>query len=161
MSAICPSINHPEMRDRVDPQDRGRVRSFLRRLPTALWIVLAIMVSWSAEYVTYRVFAPPAVALRHELVGAAGELDHNLVPLPDPGLASDIRRHFREADVAVNVTQRWPNVAVTLGGIPHAGCVAALHEDRRIDGLVVIALQGYRSARDCGESNDMTWWLMP
>jgi hypothetical protein len=36
-----------------------------------------------------------------------------------------------------------------------------VRQARRIDGLVVVNLEGYRSVADCRERNDMTWWLMP
>ncbi|HUC65568.1 MAG TPA: hypothetical protein VMA53_09085 [Stellaceae bacterium] len=133
----------------------------LRRVPSAVWIVLAILLSWGAEYVVYRAFEPPGVALGYELQGAAGELDHALVPLPSAALRQDIRRHFREADVAVDTARYWPNVAVTLSGVSRTDCAAAVSQDRRMDGTVVILLQGYPSAENCGHRNDMTWWLMP
>jgi hypothetical protein len=31
----------------------------------------------------------------------------------------------------------------------------------RLDGLVVIELERYRSDRDCSDDNDMTWWILP
>jgi hypothetical protein len=137
------------------------LREALRRVPATVWIVLAILLSWSAEYAVYWAFEPPGLALRHELQGAAGELDHALVPLPSAALGDEIRRHFREADVAVDTARHWPNVAVTLSGVSRADCAAAVSQDRRLDGAVVIALQGYRSAEECGRRNDLTWWLMP
>jgi hypothetical protein len=137
------------------------LRETLRRVPSSVWIVLAILLSWSAEYAVYWAFEPPGVALRYELQGAASELDHELVPLPSTALGHEIRRHFREADVAVDTARYWPNVAVTLSGVSRVECAAAVSQDRRMDGAVVIALQGYRSAEECGRRNDMTWWLMP
>jgi hypothetical protein len=52
-------------------------------------------------------------------------------------------------------------VAVTLSGVSRVECVAAVAQDRRMDGAVVIALQGYPSAENCEQRNDMIWWLMP
>jgi hypothetical protein len=143
------------------PGSGAGLRDTLRRVPTTVWIVLAILLSWSAEYTVYWAFEPPGVALGYELQGAAGELDHALVPLPSAALRQDIRRHFREADVAVDTVRHWPNVAVTLSGVSRVDCAAAVSQDRRMDGTVVIALQGYRSTKECGRRNDMTWWLMP
>jgi hypothetical protein len=31
----------------------------------------------------------------------------------------------------------------------------------RIEGLVVIELERYRSAQHCSDDNDMTWWMLP
>jgi hypothetical protein len=143
------------------PGSGAGLRETLRRVPSTVWIGLAILLSWGAEYGVYWAFEPPGMALGYELQGAAGELDHALVPLPSAALRQDIRRHFREADVAVDTVRHWPNVAVTLSGVSRVECAAAVAQDRRMDGAVVIALQGYPSAENCEQRNDMTWWLMP
>lgn len=153
--SLATSIHGPR------PGTGAGLRETLRRVPSSVWIVVAILLSWSAEYAVYWAFEPPGVALRYELQGAAGELDHALVPLPSATLTQDIRRHFREADVAVDTARHWPNVAVTLSGVSKVECAAAVNLDRRMDGAVVIALQNYRSTDDCVHRNDMTWWLMP
>ena len=139
----------------------ARWRDALRRMPRMLWIVLAILVSWSAEYGVYRAFEPPGRALRHELVGAAGELRTQWLPQPTQAVQQAIRRHFRESDVDIDTVRQWPNVAVSFHSVPREACADAVLEARRIDGPVVIALERYRLAAQCGERNDMTWWLMP
>lgn len=136
-------------------------RGPMARLPRVLWIVLAILASWSAEYGIYRAFEPPGPALRRELLAAAEELRVPWVPQPTTVLRQAIGRHFRESNVDIDTTQRWPNVAVSLHDVPRESCAAAVSAARRIDGPVVIALERYRSAAECGERNDMTWWLMP
>lgn len=140
---------------------RPMLRRLARRLPRGFWILLLVLASWAGEYTLYRAVEPPGLALRHELEGAASELGQQVVLAPVPGMRQAIRRHFRESAVAVDIKRDWPNVAVSVGGISQAACLDALRHDRRIDGSVVISLQGYRSAADCGTSNDMTWWLMP
>ncbi len=136
-------------------------RRVARRLPRGLVILLLILGSWSVEYGLYRAFEPPGLALRHELEGAAGELDRQVVLQPVAGMGQAIRRHFRESAVTVDTKRDWPNVAVSVGGVSQAACLDARRQVRRIDGTVVISLEGYGSAADCGERNDMTWWLMP
>ncbi len=153
--SLATSIHGPR------PGSGAGIRETLRRIPGSVWIVVAILLSWSAEYAVYWTFEPPGVALGYELQGAASELDHALVPLPTATLTQDIRRHFREADVAVDTARHWPNVTVMLSGVSRLDCAAAVAQDRRMDGAVVIALQGYPSAETCGQRNDMTWWLMP
>lgn len=138
-----------------------RLRAAARRAPRLLWLVLAILLSWGAEYGVYCAFAPHGEALRHELKAAAAALQTQLVLQPTPALRQAIRRHFREGEVAVDTTRLWPTVAVSLHGISRGECLGALHEVRRIDGAVVIALQGYGSTDDCRAQNDMIWWLMP
>ncbi|MGO8914730.1 MAG: hypothetical protein ACLQJR_02330 [Stellaceae bacterium] len=143
------------------PDGPARWRDALRRTPRMLWIVLAILLSWGAEYAVYRAFEPPGQALRRELVGAAEELRAQWLPQATPAVRQAIRRHFRESDVDIDTTRRWPNVAVSLHAVPQEDCVAAVREARHIDGPVVIALEHYRLTAQCGERNDMTWWLMP
>jgi hypothetical protein len=143
------------------PHISARRREAARRAPRMAWIVLAILVSWSAEYGIYRAFEPPGPALRHELLAAADELRTPWVPQPTPAMRQAIRRHFRESDVDIDTTRQWPNVAVSLHNLPRQDCAAAVLQARRIDGPVVVTLDRYRSAAECGERNDMTWWLMP
>ena len=52
-------------------------------------------------------------------------------------------------------------VAVTFPDMDRPSCVAAERSSRRLEGQVVIDLEGYASPEDCRASNDMTWRLMP
>jgi hypothetical protein len=138
-----------------------RLRAALRRAPRVLWIVLAILLSWGAEYAVYSAFEPHGTALRHELQGAAAVLQTQLTLQPTPVLRQEIREHFPEGDAEIDTQHLWPIVAVSLHGLSRGDCLDALHHARRVNGAVVIALQGYGSAVDCRDQNDMTWWLMP
>lgn len=142
------------------PSSRGHRFEPLRRVPRGVWILLAILLSWGVEIGIYQAFEPPGQVLRHELLGAAGELGGQWLE-PTPTLNQAIRRHFAEGSVTVDTGRQWPNVAVSLLGVPRQACVQAMHEARRIDGPVVIVLDRYRFPSECGERNDMTWWLMP
>jgi len=144
------------------PSSRShRLRAQARRAPRALWLVLAVALSWGAEVAVYTGFAPHGEALRHELQGAAGVLQAQLVPQPSPAVLQAMRRHFHESDVDIDMARLAPNVAVTLRGVLREDCLDALRQARHINGPVVIALEGYGSAVDCRDHNDMTWWLMP
>jgi hypothetical protein len=140
---------------------RQTLGEWARRVPRILWIVLAILVSWGGEYLLYRGLEPPGVALRHELEGAASELNEPVMLAPTPVLNEAIRRHFRESAVTIDTTRHWPDVAVTLDGVSWATCTDAVREAGSIDGLVAVRLVEYGSAKDCRERNAMTWWLMP
>jgi hypothetical protein len=137
------------------------LRGAAGRVPRSLWILLAIVASWSAEIALYRSLEPPGQILRHELEGAAGELDRQLLPQSTPALAQAIRRHFREAGVEIHLNRDWPNVVVSLSGLSQTACLGALSQARSIDGPVVIRLEGYRSVADCRARNEMSWLLMP
>jgi hypothetical protein len=52
-------------------------------------------------------------------------------------------------------------VAVTLKGVDQPTCVSAEHSARRLEGKVVVELQGYATPAACGATNDMTWRLWP
>ena len=143
------------------PSPSHRLRAQARRMPRALWLVLAIALSWGAEYAVYTGFAPHGEVLRRELQSAAGVLQAQLVARPGPALLAGLRGHFAESDVDIDMARQWPNVAVTLRGVLRDDCLDALRQARHINGPVVIALEGYGSAVDCRDHNDMTWWLMP
>jgi hypothetical protein len=143
------------------PGGFARWRDALRRAPRLGWIGLAVVLSWGAEYGFYSAFEPPGLTLRRELIGAADELRTPWVPQPTPALQQALRRHFRESDVDIDAARQWPNVAVSLHGVPRPICAEAVLEAGHVDGPVVIALQRYRLVAQCSERNDMTWWLMP
>ena len=52
-------------------------------------------------------------------------------------------------------------VDVTLRGIDRPTCISAETSARRIEGKVVIELQGYASPGACRVANDMTWRFLP
>lgn len=152
--SFAPSIALP-------PNPVLRLRAALRRVPRLLWIVLAIFLSWAAEYAVYTAFEPHGAALRHELQGAASVLQTQLTLQPTPALRQALREHFPDGDATIDTERLWPVVTVSLHGLSRGDCLDALRQTRRINGAVVIALQGYGSRVDCQERNDMTWWLMP
>jgi hypothetical protein len=143
------------------PSGFGRLRAAAGRAPRLLWIVLAILLSWGVEYALYTAFEPHGLVLRHELQAAAMVLQAPLTLEPTPGLRQAIRRHFPGRDAEVDTARLWPIVTVRLSGVSREDCLEARRTARRMDGLVVIALQGYTSATDCRDQNTMTWWLMP
>jgi hypothetical protein len=58
--------------------------------------------------------------------------------------------------------QRFPAlVSVTIHNIDQGNCVAALRTTRRLEGTVVVELEGYAGSADCRGENDMTWNFMP
>jgi hypothetical protein len=131
------------------------------RAPRLLWLVVAILLSWAVEAGVYAAFEPPGAALRHELTAAAAVLQVPVTLQSTPALAQAVGRPFRTRDATIDTHRLWPIVAVTVHGLSREACLDALHDTRRINGNVVIALQGYGSSTDCAVENDMTWWLMP
>jgi len=72
-----------------------------------------------------------------------------------------MRRDFSEQDVTIATTPAASVIAVTLHGLDRAACAEAVSTLRRIDGPVVVRLQGYGAPESCSGRNDMTWWIMP
>jgi hypothetical protein len=103
---------------------------------------------------------PPGDAIRRELVAAAGELASPVGPYPTDAATRAIRRHFRSHPATLR-TKFWPQVSVTLQHLDKATCLGASSAARRMEGLVVVELEGYRAAKDCGDDNDMTWRILP
>ena len=93
-------------------------------------------------------------------MAAAGELVSPMGPYPTEAAMRAIRRHFRTRSVALQMNL-WPLVSVTLQHLDRVTCVDASIVARRMEGLVVVELKGYRSAEDCGYDNDMTWQILP
>jgi hypothetical protein len=107
-----------------------------------------------------QVLWPPAATIRSDLVAAAVELARPISPRPTEAELQAIQRHFAAFDASVDASA-WPQIAVTLRHLDHATCGAVLAASRRIEGLVVVELEHYRSAADCTENNAMTWWITP
>jgi hypothetical protein len=124
-----------------------------------LALVLALALVGVGEL--YLVSQQPGRVIRRELLAAAGEFGSPLVPNPTDSVRQAMRRHFGEADVDVDASRVWPNVAVTIRGLDREACEAAALDARRIEGPIVVSLDSPRSPADCRERNDMTWWIMP
>jgi hypothetical protein len=103
----------------------------------------------------------PGQAIRTELVAAAADMTSAPANLPPEELKRDVKRHFLGQVVTIDPAGFPAQVAVTIHGLDRDACIDAASVARRIEGLAVIALEGYRSADDCGERNDMRWQILP
>lgn len=141
----------------------GRTARPLRRLPpqftVALWVIAVVGLALLAGYELAASRQSPAAAIRHDLLQAASDIR---LPGPAPREAGRraLLRHFSKQHATLD-TRSWPAVAITLQGLDRATCVDATSIAGRIEGLVVVQLEGYASAADCGETNTMSWRIMP
>jgi hypothetical protein len=104
---------------------------------------------------------PPGVAIRGDLV-AAGAAASALPALASADAVREaVAASFPGRSVSVEPSSFPAMIAVTLHDIDRRSCLEAADRARRIEGAVVIELDGYRAPDDCGERNDMTWRLMP
>jgi hypothetical protein len=130
-----------------------------RRVSRTMWVVLALGLALVLGGTLLPSLLSPGRAIRGELKSAAADLRESRVK-PDAAALRRIRRHFPQHAATVDA-RAWPQVTVTLHGLPRDTCRAATDSARRIEGLVVVELERYASADACGPSNDMTWRFMP
>lgn len=149
------AILMPPRRYSVPVFAEGRQLHLSRRF----WLVLALGLSLAAGLALHGALEPPGQRIRSELEAAAADLQ-SAPALPSERALQQLRRHFRDHDVTID-TSSWPVVSVTFRRLSAIACRQAAVEARRIDGLVVIALEGCRTTADCREDGDMTWRLMP
>jgi hypothetical protein len=152
MSATSHQLRH----NRVGGPARARRSRFVCHL-SALALVTAALVGGNEVREARR---STGDVIRSELMAAAAELTYPLGPYPTEAATRAIRRHFR-AHPATLQTELWPQVSVTLQHLDRTTCADARLVARRVEGLVVVELEGYRSAADCGDDNGMTWWILP
>jgi hypothetical protein len=149
------ATSYQRRRNPIGGPDRAGRLPFVHRL-WALAFVIAAIVGGNEVLNESR---SPGDTIRRELAAAA-ELVSPVRRYPTDAATRAIRRHF-DAHPAALQTEFWPQVSVTLQHLDRATCVDASIVARRIEGLVVVELEGYRSAKDCGGNNDMTWRILP
>lgn len=136
-------------------------RAALARAPRRLRLLAATGMLLIAGYQLSLAFQTPAQSIRSALTAAADEA----AALPWSRSAEQVQlaigRHFAGRDVRVE-TARFPaEVAVVLADLDRETCVGARQLAHRIEGDVVIALDGYDAAADCQARNTMTWRILP
>ena len=133
---------------------------WLTRAPRRLWVALsAAALLLAASHVSLAVQSP-AQSIRTALASAAAEMSAPSGPLPTAAALDAVERHFT-GQLATIDARYWPQLAVTLQSVDKRSCIEAASIAGRMEGLVVVQLEKYRSAAECGESNDMTWWILP
>jgi hypothetical protein len=103
----------------------------------------------------------PGQAIRSELTAAAADMTSAPPTLTPEELQRSVKRHFLGHAVTIDSAGFPERVAVIIHGLDRSACVDAARTARRIEGLAVIELQGYRSAEECGDHNDMQWQILP
>ncbi len=136
-------------------------KTLLGRTPRRLRVLAAAALLLAAGYQLSAALQTPAQSIRDELT-AAGE---DAASIPTTRSSNDVRmtlaRHFSDHDARIEPAGFPAEVAVVLDGLDRATCLEARLLARRIEGDVVIALDGYGSATDCGARNKMTWHILP
>jgi hypothetical protein len=150
------ATSYQPRRNPVGGADRARRPRFTFFL-AALALVIAALVGGNEVLKASR---SPGDVIRSELVAAAAEFASPLGPYPTEAATRAIRGHFRAHPATLQMAL-WPQVSVTLHHLDKTACVDAGIVARRMEGLVVVELEGYRLAEDCSDDNNMTWWILP
>jgi hypothetical protein len=104
---------------------------------------------------------PPGDAIRGDLASAAAALGTTPASASPARVAAVLRAALPGRALRVDPAGFPTVVAITLQGLDWQTCVAAERSARRLEGRVVVELDGYPSPEDCRDANDMTWRLMP
>ncbi|HZT52480.1 MAG TPA: hypothetical protein VFA22_11125 [Stellaceae bacterium] len=132
---------------------RFSVGRCLKVLAAAAVIVAALAMLFANQ--------PPGPAIRDDLESVAGALALMPAATEPRAVAAALHAALRGRTITVDADAFPAIVYVTLRGLDKASCAGAVASARRLEGLVVIDLEHFRSAADCRDSNDMTWRLMP
>jgi hypothetical protein len=136
-------------------------KSAIRRMPRSLQLLAAAAMLATAGYQLSLALQTPGQSIRDALTAAAEDAAH----IPSTRRLDDVRlalaRHFTGQDVRIEPSGFPSEIAVVLDGLDRATCLEARQMARRIEGDVVIALDGYGTAADCLERNAMTWHILP
>jgi hypothetical protein len=152
----------PSMSDGM-PQDGGTRASRHGAVPVAWRVIAAVTLAALLLFAGRDAFAlrSPGAAIRHALRAAAVELQHAPGTMPAAAAWRAMPPHFRHWRATVDPARFPAEIAVTLHGLDLISCRDAVAKARRIEGSVVVELEGYRAPDDCRDDNDMTWRFMP
>ncbi len=125
----------------------------LRVLGAAAAIVAGCVVLFASQ--------PPGAALRGDLAAAADAVAALPATATAPEVTAALAAPLRGRAVTVDAAQFPAIVGVTLHALDRQSCIAARAQARRLEGTVVVQLDGFATAADCRASNDMTWRFMP
>ena len=140
---------------------RQAAKAVYNRLSPRVRLLAAAAILLVAAHQVTQALQTPAQSIRGALTAAGDEaasLPWNRSP---EQVQLAIGRHFSGHDFRV-LPARFPaEVAVVLADLDRETCLEARALARRIEGDVVITLDGYGSATDCQAKNAMTWHIMP
>jgi hypothetical protein len=140
---------------------REAARAWKTRVPRRVKLLLAAALLLFAAAQLWVSISSPAEAIRSSLTAAAADTA-SLPWTASPDAVRDaIGAHFPGQDVTVDPSRFPVEVSVALPAVDRVTCLEARKLVRRIEGTVVVALDGYRSAADCSARNSMTWRIMP
>ncbi|HUN49152.1 MAG TPA: hypothetical protein VMU85_21640 [Stellaceae bacterium] len=136
-------------------------REGFSRVPLGFRLLLAAWLILVAGHEISLVIFTPAQRIRHELQATASELKALPWTRADDRVISAVARNFGDRAYQLDASRYPRELTVTLLSLDRRTCLDARDAARRIEGRVVIALEGYESATDCRADNTMAWHIMP
>jgi hypothetical protein len=133
----------------------------VERMPRPLRALAAAGMLLIAGQQLHLALQSPAHQIKRTLIAAAEETGRLPWTHSQEQVRSELVRHFADHAVTVDASRFPTAVSVAFQELDKSTCVEANELARRIEGSVVVALEGYRSASDCGDSNTMVWRIMP
>jgi hypothetical protein len=109
----------------------------------------------------WQALRTPAQAIRDELAAAADDTAALPWNTPPDQVQRAVADHFSNRAVRIDPARFPVDVSVELSGLDRETCLGARRSAGRLEGSVVVALEGYANAADCGARNAMTWHIMP
>jgi hypothetical protein len=136
-------------------------RRWLLRVPRRAKLLLAAAMLLVAAAQLWIALEPRADAIAGGLSGAAEDVAALPWTTPAETVQRTVTGHFPGEAVRVDPAHFPIEVSVALDGLDRGTCLAARHVARRIEGTVVVQLDGYGEDAACGARNTMTWRIMP
>ena len=140
---------------------RENAKAWSARVPRRFKLLAAALLMLLAADQIWVALESPAERIRDGLSGAGYETAALSWKTPPEAVQRAVADYFPGRAVSVDPTRFPAEVSVALRGIDRATCVEALGLARRMEGSVVIALDGYASPADCAAENVMIWRIMP
>jgi hypothetical protein len=135
------------------PRRLGRAWHPLRIIgpPAAVFVALAFLFAARS----------PGDAIHNDLVSGAAALRAIPASASPESVTAALRAALPGRALRIDAAGFPAAVAVTFQDLDWQSCAAAERSARRLEGRVVVELEGFASPADCGDRNDMTWRLMP
>jgi hypothetical protein len=130
---------------------------FPHRVVAAVFVMFVVVIAHQLYFATET----RARVIRAALIHAAAATAK--LPATESGdeVATALHRYFPDRDATIDPSRFPAEVDVTVRNLSQRSCLDAERVARRIEGKVVVQLDGYDEASACGARNVMTWRILP
>jgi hypothetical protein len=139
-------------------------RSARYRLGAAALATLLVVAGHHLDLAAHRADAAApeqALAIRAALFRLASATRALPAGMTSADAAKALQRSIADRDAAIDAARFPGEVDVTYRDLGRWTCIEAETVARRLEGQVVVQLEGYPAASDCSARNAMTWQVMP